>query len=240
MISVLCMCYNSEKYLKQVIESWSRVGNVYVYIDRKTTDNTETITRSKGLVPNFFTFTDFASSRNEILKNHQKGYRIFIDDSYILVGNPKVFVRELRSRNDQAISFRITKDHEWFTYSKITKSPVEYRGCVHEYINVNPTYQIESAYIRELTCAEHIERTLRRIPNDFEQMLNVWYTEPSNHRNVYYIARSLLFFRRHGQTVESRLIEYWLIQLLTMRQKGSYRDFALVNLRLMNSSKICA
>lgn len=235
-ISVLLMCYNSQKFIKEVIESWRRVGQVYIYIDRKTIDDTESIVRSLGIVPSFFTFIDFATSRNEILEKHSDPdtYRIFVDDSYLLIGSPKAFVRELYTREDKVITIKITKDHEWFTYSKITKSPAKYEGLVHEYIDSLPTYQIESAYIRELTCPEHIDRTLRRIPHDYEVLLTMHYANRSDYRTVYYICRSLLLFLNYGQHVPNRLAKYWLVQLISM--KGQRKKWARDQLKIMDGN----
>lgn len=234
-IEILCICYNSEKFIKQVIENWRRVGQVFIYIDNKTNDRTKEIVRKLGIVPKFFDFVDFATSRNEILEKHndKETYRIFLDDSYLLIGDPRSLIRELSRRRDNVISIKITKDHEFFTYSKITKFPVIYEGSVHEYINEPPTYQIESVYIRELTCKEHIERTLKRIPRDYDVMLGLWYKNPQNYRNVYYICRSLLLFLNYKQYVPYKMTKYWLIQLITM--KGIKKNWARVQLSILNT-----
>jgi len=222
------MSYNSEKFIKQVIENWSRIAPVHVYIDDKTDDETVKIVRGLGLVPKFFKFVNFETSRNWILSRHPEGYRIFIDDSYLFVGDPRALVRELRSRRDTVISIQMKKDSEYFSYSKITRSPAKYLGRVHEYINEPATYQIRSGYILELTAHEHIIRTLMRIPNDLNLMLDDWYRE-YNYRTAYYICNSLLLFINHGQKVDRRWVKYWLTQLVTM-SSTRYKFWALKNL----------
>ena len=237
-IEILLMCYNSEKFIKQVIESWRRVGTMNIYIDNKTTDKTEEIVRKLGIIPKFFYFKDFATSRNEILDLHSDSdtYRIFIDDSYILIGDPRSLVRELRRRNDSVISIKLMKDYEFFTFPKITKGKVRYEGPVHELINSPSTYQIDSAYIRELTCEEHLIRTLRRIPNDYEILTNEYYKDPTNCRTVYYIIKSLLVFLNYKQEVPYRMIKFWLLQLITMKNSGtSKKNWARIQLNILNT-----
>ena len=225
-INVLCMCYNSQKFIKEVIENWRRIGTVNIFIDIKTTDNTEMITRNLGITPQFFTFKDFASARNEILSKFPNGYRIFIDDSYLFIGDPKAFVRELYSRGDEVISIKMVKDNIWFSYSKITKGSVRYRDLVHEYVEKPASYQIENGYIRELSCKEHLIRTLNRIPWDLEILFESYYKNRRNERAVFYICQSLLNLYRF-EFCSKRLVLYWLVQLKTM--PGRYNHIGKFN-----------
>lgn len=230
MINILLMCYNSERFLKQVIESWRVLGSVHVFVDSKTNDKTKTILDSMRVKYEMFTFVDFATSRNNILSKFPSGYRIFIDDSYLFVGNPSKFKRELMNCGKNVVSVRITKDNEWFTYSKITRGQeVFYSGSVHEFINKPSEHQIASGYIRELSCPEHLIRTLKRIPRDVDQMLVAWYRNPANYRVIYYICKSLLLFLTHGQHVDKRFVESWLVRLITI--SGPYKQWGLENLK---------
>lgn len=236
MISVLCMCYNSEKYLKQIIESWRVLGSVHVFVDSKTNDRTVAILNSMKVEYEMFTFVDFATSRNNILSKFTSGYRIFIDDSYLFIGDSSKFKRELLRCGKSVISVRITKDGEWFSYSKITRGrDVFYLGSVHEFINKPCEYQMTSGYIRELTCPEHLIRTLKRIPRDVDEMLTVWYNNPMNYRVIYYLCRSLLFFKMHGQHVDKRFVEACLIRLITIPGQYKYKQWGYENLKRLRA-----
>lgn len=234
------MCYNSQKFIKEVIENWRRIGTVNIFIDNKTNDDTEMIVRKLGIIPQFFTFKDFATSRNEILSKFPEGYRIFIDDSYLFIGDPKALIRELHTRNDQVISTRIVKDNDWFSYSKITKGTVRYKDLVHEYIEKPASYQIESGYIRELSCKEHLIRTLNRIIfYDIDILFDQYYECPSNERAVFYICMSLLNLYRF-KMVDKRFVFYFTIQLMTITvngHKGKYNHIGKFNYLKLKESE---
>lgn len=231
MINILIMTKNGSSFIKEVIQSFKDIGTINVFIDNKTTDDTEKVVRSLGVVPKYFKFIDFSTSRNAILSLFPNGYRIFIDDSHVFVGNSIEFKKELKNCNSDVVGIRIIKDNDLYSYSKITRGKeVFYKGLVHEYINKPREYTIKSCYFVELNNKEHLLRTLNRIPKDIEIMLE----EPIYFRNIYYIARSLLLYNQYSR-VSRRFIRYWLIQLVSMND-CVYKKWAIINLKIFDSN----
>lgn len=233
MINVLLMIYNGAEFVGQVIKSWSQLGPVHVFIDEKTTDNTEALVRSLGIQPRFFRFIDFATSRNAILSQFPDGYRIFIDDSYIFHGEPGTFISELMRCGCDVIGMNILMANEWTVFSKITRGPCHYVDRVHEYINRPRQYTMQSGFIEELDSREHTIRRLKRFAWDVDILLGQWYANPRNERATYYLCRTFLICFKYG-LVPKRLVIYWLTQLST-RHLGHYTHFGKSNSRILKS-----
>lgn len=227
------MCFNSQEFISDVVRSWTPLGQVHVFIDSKTTDNTESLVRSLGIKPRFFRFTDFASSRNAILSQFPDGYRVFIDDSYIFHGDPRTFLSELHGSGCDVVGMNILMRDEWTVFSKITRGSCHYVDKVHEFINRPRQYTMQSGFIEELDSREHTVRRLKRFNWDLEILLGQWYENPRNERAVFYLCRTFLICLKHG-LVPRRLVMYWLIQLST-RHLGRYVGFGKSNLRILKS-----
>lgn len=237
-VHVLIMTYNGSKFIKEVIESVKPLGSVFVYIDKKTTDQTKKIVKKTGVKYEHFEFVDFMDSRNYILNKHGANdiFRIFIDDSYLFKGNSRQFINELYTQRFRtSIGVRIHRtlpnannlDQTENVSARITRWPRKYVAKIHEFIDYPAEYVMYSGYFEDLVDDTHLYRTLRRnIVYDLPELYSLIYSGQYLHRCSYFLFRTLILLYaqqksglscfKHFYPVKPREILYWIIFRMTM------------------------
>ncbi len=204
--NLICYCMivkNAGEILEKVLIENMPIIDRWVILDTGSTDGTQDVIRrvlknKKGCLYEE-PFINFRDSRNRCLdlaKNYCK-YKIMLDDTYSVQGNLRHFLNI--TRGDQfSDSYSImlkSEDTEYFSNRIIkSKSNLKYIHKVHEVItdenNNNVTVPPEYATVMDYRTDYMNERTNTRKLQDLETLVEEYYEDQSDPRNLYYIAQT--------------------------------------------------
>ena len=212
MIQLIILTYNGSKHIIETIDSYvNYVDRIMIFIDRKTTDHTEDIIK-KRKYPNCLvqdiSFTDFGNTRNRCVeRSSNKLYKwsIFVDDSYVLVGN----LDELRLLPSTVNRIGIEVRRDSMSYESIriyrTAKGAYWKYPIHEYIDGSCDYTMKYCHINDVTSAEHTKRTQDRIHNDLKML-----EADDTLRSRFYRANMHFQLYQQGLVSLDRVIELYL------------------------------
>ena len=213
------MTYNGSALIERVINSYKGL-DIHVFIDQKTTDNTEEILKRMGIKYEHFFFSDFSAARNYCLSRVQSDYKVFIDDSYMYIGSITELKKEIIRKGEDVFDINIVRKYNGgqicYKSARITsgklKQPVYHRK-IHEKVRYESGSTLTSGYIEDIVVKEHQIRTVQRSEWDLARL------NPFDAGDAYYIAQ--IYLLRHMFSLASnREIQYYLIQRITMNSNN--------------------
>lgn len=185
-LQILLMVYNGERTISKVLRSFDQASAIFVFIDKKTNDKTVDEIKhlkQKNVKIRYFTFTSFCDSRNLIISKCQDyKYTMFVDDSYVFVGNYTQFVEEVLYLNKDLVAITVKDSISSYKRNIIFKTKVGYYiGKIHEFINKPQEGFVKSAFLWDVST--NTNRTIERIDNDI-----VLLSENKSPRNIFLTA----------------------------------------------------
>ena len=190
---------NFENILKENLPFIDR----WCILDTGSTDGTqETIRRvlknKKGTLYEE-PFVNFKDSRNRCLDlaGTTCKFIVMLDDTYILKGNLRKFLHEVRGDTfSDSFSLMIQSDDTEYYSNRIIKSQsgLRYIHTIHEVItdqnNINVTIPSTEAYIFDHRSDYMEQRTTQRKQKDLELLFQELHDYPDDPRSLYYIAQT--------------------------------------------------
>jgi len=156
-------------------------------------------------------FVNFRDSRNYLLELAGNSYKfnLILDDTYVLNGNLRQFLKEIRG--DQfadSFSLYIKSDDVEYCSNRIIKSDrnLKYKFKIHEIIqnenNNNVIIPIDEAYILDRRFDYMEERTIQRKQLDIKLLFEELEDDPSNSRPLYYLAQTYNLLKNYDKSYE--------------------------------------
>ena len=144
-------------------------------------------------------FVNFKVSRNKCfeLAGTSCKFLLTLDDTYIVRGNLREFLREVRSdQYSDSFSMLIQSGDSEYYSNRIIKSKtgLRYQYTIHEVIpkenNINVTIPVDRALILDQRSDYMENRTTVRKQFDLELLFKEYTADPSDPRSLYYIAQT--------------------------------------------------
>jgi hypothetical protein len=204
LIHLCIMVKNGGEQFKQMLESNMDIIDEWTILDTGSTDNTiqiihDTLIGKKRGQLFQEKFINFRDSRNRLLDlagNNCK-YKIMLDDTYIIKGDLRDFLNEIRG-DQYANSFTLfikSNDTEYGSNRIIrSDSGLKYVHKIHEVItekgNVNVVVPKDKVYIEDGRFDYMEKRTLERKQLDLKLLFEELEDDPMNPRTYYYLAQT--------------------------------------------------
>lgn len=204
LINLCIMVKNAGPLFKQVLQHNMRFADRWTVLDTGSTDGTVEVVKEVlgSKLPGQLVeepFINFRDSRNRCLNlagKHCK-YNIMLDDTYVIHGDIRKFLEEVRGDEfGSSYSLYIKSDDTEYTTNRITRTELglRYKFKIHEVItdenNVNVMVPRDVACIEDLR-AEYMERrTMERKQYDLDLLLQSIEEEPEEPRHLYYAAQT--------------------------------------------------
>jgi tetratricopeptide (TPR) repeat protein len=204
LINLCIMVKNGGEQFKQMLENNMDIIDEWTILDTGSTDNTiqiinETLVgkkRGKLFQEEFINFRDSRNRLLELAGNNCK-YKIMLDDTYIVKGNLRSFLNEIRG-DQYANSFTlfiISEDTEYGSNRIIrSDSGLKYVHKIHEVIteknNINVVIPKNRAYIEDCRFDYMEKRTFDRKQLDLKLLFEELEDDPMNPRTYYYLAQT--------------------------------------------------
>jgi len=156
-------------------------------------------------------FKNFRDSRNKCLELAGKSckYNVMLDDTYIVQGDFRKFLEEIRSDQFATSYSLIMKSDDTEYYSnRVTKSDANLRYIykIHEVIqqenNVNVVIPNLICWIFDMRADYMEKRTMDRKLYDLKLLFEEVEDEPDNPRHLYYIAQTYNLLEDHEKSAE--------------------------------------
>ena len=196
-VQAIIMVKDGKDFIKDVIESCKGLCDRVMVFDTGSSDNTISIvSKIKGIkiIIKKIKFQGFSITRNKCFDlSYDKNYtwNIVLDDSYIITQS--IFLRdELKNikKNHHCLSIYIARGTMVYKSCRITRTQnktIRYTGDLHETINYNTDYVIQSSVIEDATNDTHKQRTVDREIYDIKMLKN-----KLDSRSLFYYAGALL------------------------------------------------
>jgi hypothetical protein len=204
--NLICYCMiikNGGELLEEVLVSNLPFFDRWCILDTGSTDGSQDIIQrvlknKKGKLYNE-PFVDFKVSRNRCLQlaGYTCKFICMLDDTYVIKGNLKSFLDEVRGDQfSDTFSLMIKSNDTEYYSNRIIKSltNLKYIHTIHEVIsdknNVNVTVPIEQAFIFDHRSDYMENRTNNRKQFDLELLFKEFENDPDDPRALYYIAQT--------------------------------------------------
>ena len=202
----LCMIVkNAGDGFKHVLEQNLPYIDRLTILDTGSTDNTVDIIKNvlKDKKGDLYQepFINFSDSRNRCLDLANKlcKFNIMLDDTYILSGNVREFLKSIRS-DEFADSYNVMVKNNDIMYgsNRITKSDLElkYIYKIHEIIqkenNVVVQIPTDQIIINDIDSEYMQQRTKNRKQSDLKLLFAEIEQTPNNPRHLYYIGQTYI------------------------------------------------
>jgi tetratricopeptide (TPR) repeat protein len=204
LIHLTMIVKNGGETFRQVLEENMPFIDEWTILDTGSTDNTvqiiqETLVGKKKGTLYQEPFINFRESRNRCLDLAGKTctFNIMLDDTYILRGDVRDFLTEIRGDTfGDSYSLYIKSDDVEYTSNRITRSEkgLRYIYKMHEVIqdknNTNVIVPMDRAYIFDVRSNYMEDRTMARKEYDLRMLFEMLEEEPTVSRHLYYIAQT--------------------------------------------------
>ena len=204
LINLAMIIKNGGNSLEHVLNENMDIIDRWTILDTGSTDDTIDIInkvlvgKKKG---NLYQepFINFRESRNRCLDLAGKKckYTIMLDDTYIIKGNLRHFLNEVRGDQfSSSFSLYIQSDDVQYTSNRITKSDLTLRYIyrIHEVIspknNTNVIVPINHSYIFDYRSDYMENRTMSRKQYDLEILYDTVKEYPDDSRAYYYLGQT--------------------------------------------------
>jgi predicted O-methyltransferase YrrM len=197
------MVKNAGDILEKVLLENMDIIDRWTILDTGSTDNTieiikKVLNNKKG---NLYQepFINFRDSRNRCLElsGNSCAYTIMLDDTYVVKGDLRKFLNEIRGdQYADSFSFIIKSDDSEYSSNRIIKSEknLRYIFKIHEVIqekdNVNVIIPKDDCYIFDYRNDYMEKRTMDRKQLDLKLLYEMVEEEPHNPRHYYYLAQT--------------------------------------------------
>jgi len=203
LLNLMFMVKNAGPDFEHVLLENIKYLDRWTILDTGSTDGTqEVIKRVLGHLPGQLyeePFVDFKVSRNRLidLAGNKCKYNIMLDDSYIIQGDLRNFLNEIRG--DQfgtSYSLYIKSYDNEYASNRITKPEynLKYIYRIHEVIqdkdNINVMIPKNVSYINDVTSEYMNKRTKDRKLFDLQLLFKELEDDPNDPRSLYYIAQT--------------------------------------------------
>ena len=204
--NLICLCMivkNAGPGFEKVLTENLPVFDEWCILDTGSTDGTQNIIRKvlenkRGQLYEE-PFINFRDSRNRCFELAGKSckFLLTLDDTYIVQGDLRDFLKEVRSDQfSDSFSLLIKSgDSEYFS-NRIIKSATElrYKYTIHEVIpdenNINVTIPVNRATILDVRSDYMEKRTNDRKYFDLQLLFKEFENDPDDPRSLYYIAQT--------------------------------------------------
>ena len=216
LIHLCIMVKNGGKLFENVLKQNLHLIDRWTILDTGSTDNitlpsiqNHLVGKKKG---NLYQepFINFRESRNRCfdLAGKTCKFNIMIDDTYIIQGDLRKFLNEIRG-DQKADSYSLTvksKDVEYLS-NRITKSDRELRYIytIHEIINPinNLNCRIpDDVYINDTDDEYMVQRSSSRNENDLINLFQMLKEYPNEPRHLYYLGNTYKMLKNHHKAAE--------------------------------------
>lgn len=231
LIHLCVMVKNGGNEFETMLRKNLPIIDYWTIVDTGSTDNTVEMVRSvlkskKGeLIEE--PFINFRDSRNRCLDlaGTRCKYTIMLDDTYVIDGDLRGFLRTIRG--DQfgtSYTLSIHSDDSQYTSNRIvkTKCKLRYIYKLHEVIqikdNINVIIPYEQSRIIDIRSPYMEKRTMERKLYDLQILQEEYDENPDDPRNLYYIAQT---YNLLGQS--EKAVEYF-IKRATHWNKGFVQE----------------
>jgi glycosyltransferase involved in cell wall biosynthesis/tetratricopeptide (TPR) repeat protein len=204
LVNICIMVKNGGETFERVLRENMPFADRWTILDTGSTDGTQDVVR-RVLEGQEYTlaeepFVNFRDSRNRCLDlaGTKCKYNIMLDDTYILRGDVRKFLAEVRG-DEFATSFClfIQSDDVEYQSNRVTPSAarLRYMYTIHEVIqterNERPVLiPSDCAYIEDLRSDYMEKRTMARKRYDIEKLEEMIKEDPDNPRHLYYMAQT--------------------------------------------------
>ena len=204
--NLICLCMivkNAGPLFEGVLEANKPNFDRWCILDTGSTDGTQDVIRivladKKG---NLYEepFVNFKVSRNRCLElaGTSCKFLLTLDDTYMVQGNLRSFLTEVRSDQfSDSFSMLIKSGDSEYYSNRIIKSHtgLRYVYTIHEVIpkenNTNVTVPVDRSFIFDQRSDYMEDRTKNRKQFDLELLFKEYTDDPSDPRSLYYIAQT--------------------------------------------------
>ena len=156
-------------------------------------------------------FINFRDSRNRLLDlaGEQCKFNVMLDDTYILKGDLRSFLNEVRGdQYSNSFTLFIQSDDTEYGSNRITKSNsgLRYVHKIHEVIsdknNINVIVPIHKAFLLDQRFDYMEKRTYERKQLDLKLLYEELEDDPMNPRTYYYLAQTYNLLRNYEKAYE--------------------------------------
>jgi hypothetical protein len=211
LIHLCIMVKNAGSQFEEMLSKNLHIIDRWTILDTGSTDNTIEIInkvlvgKKKGELYQE-PFINFRDSRNRCLElaGTKCKYTLMLDDTYVIEGNLREFLNNIRG--DQfADSYSLyVKSHDMeYSSNRILKAyrRFKYIYRIHEIIqtedNLNVLIPNQEATINDFSNEYMVTRTIERKEYDLKILLEEAELEPHNSRHIYYIAQTYYLLNKY-------------------------------------------
>jgi tetratricopeptide (TPR) repeat protein len=204
--NLVCLCMivkNAGPEFEKVLEANKPNFDKWCILDTGSTDGTQDVIRrvladKKGHLYEE-PFVNFRDSRNKCLElaGTSCKFLMMLDDTYIVQGDLRSFLDEVRSDQfSDSFSLMIKSGDSEYYSNRILKSlkGLRYKYTIHEVIpsenNVNVTVPTNRAILFDERSDYMEDRTTKRKQFDLELLFKEYQDDPNDPRSLYYIAQT--------------------------------------------------
>ena len=198
-------------------------------------------------------FINFRESRNRCLdlaseENEPCKFLIMLDDTYVIQGCLREFLSLTRSDQfSSSFSMFIKSDDMEYASNRITKTKnkLRYIYTMHEVIqtekNVCVCIYFKDANVFDMRCEEMETRTMERKNYDLEQLFLMYENDPSDSRQLYYIAQTYNLLKNFEKALEYfiKRIEHSDQGFIQEKIDALFEAARICNFRLNKDWEIC-
>lgn len=204
LLHLVIMVKDAGDDFKNVLEENIPFVDRLTVLDTGSTDNTISIveeilkTKIRGNIHRE-PFINFRDSRNRALDlaGDICKYTLMLDDTYVLKGNIRSFLKEIRGDQfSDSFSLYIQSDDVQYVSNRLVKTftKLRYKFMIHEVIteenNVSVIIPLNKAHIFDKRSDYMENRTMNRKQSDLDLLFKSVEEEPFNPRHIYYIAQT--------------------------------------------------
>lgn len=212
LLHLVMIVKNAGPGFKKILEANLPFIDRWTILDTGSTDSTvETIREvlGKSTIPGELfeePFVDFGTTRNRALElaGDWCKYTVMLDDTYVLEGNLREFLEEVRGDQfSDSFSLYITSNDLQYASNRILKSQrrLQYMFKIHEVIqdknNKNVIIPLEVARIEDKITPYMEERTANRKAADLQLLFQSIREDLDNPRHLYYVAQTYVGMKNY-------------------------------------------
>lgn len=232
LINLCIMVKNGGQQFEQMLKENMGLIDKWTILDTGSTDNTIEIIK-KNLIGikkgNLYQeeFINFRDSRNRLLElaGEKCKYTLMLDDTYIIKGDLRTFLNNVRSDQfSDSFSLFIKSDDVEYGSNRILKSnrKLKYLYKIHEVIqnenNNNVIIPIQDAYINDGRFEYMEQRTMNRKSLDLQFLFEELEENPNNPRTYYYLGQTYNLLKDYENAFK------WMMERVNHKEEGFLQE----------------
>jgi len=210
LINLCIMVKNGGQQFETMLNENKHLIDQWTILDTGSTDDTVSIIKKvladkKGKLYEE-PFINFKDSRNRLLElaGHNCKYTVMLDDTYVVKGDLRGFLNEVRGDQwGDSFTLYIKSDDVEYGSNRILRSDrnLRYLYKIHEVVqdknNVNVVVPIQKSHIFDGRFEYMEERTMTRKKLDLKLLFEELEEDPNNSRTHYYLAQTYNLLKEH-------------------------------------------